>query len=136
MPHNCKYLISHCIDFRLGKPLKKYLEDKGILGQCDLVSAAGGVKNTDFLLGQIEISVNLHQIKEVILINHTDCGAYGGSKNFEFFEKERDFHIQEMEKARDLVLAKYPDLKVSLLLAVIDPSGSVDFQNISEQVVA
>lgn len=125
--HCCKLLVVHCIDFRLGRPLKKYLEDQGILGDCDLVSAAGAVKNSEFILGQIDISFRLHQIKEVILINHTDCGAYGGSQNFASPEEERVFHIAEMKKAGDLIKNRFPTLKISLILAKIDSSGAIDF---------
>ena len=60
--HHCKNLIVHCIDFRLGKKIKSYMEERGLLGDCDIVSVAGGVKNTDFILEQIGISANLHHI--------------------------------------------------------------------------
>lgn len=130
MPHNCKSLIAHCIDFRLGKAIKDYLERVGLLGDCDEVSVAGGVKNTDFLLGQIDISVNLHKIQEVILCNHTDCGAYGGSKAFGSPEEENNFHVAELKKAREMISAKYPSLTVKMMLAKIQPSGEVEFEEI------
>lgn len=140
MPHHCKFLVLHCIDFRLGKPLKKYLEEKGLLGNCDLASLAGSVKNLlspkedsdrDFVLRQIEISSNLHHIQEVILINHTDCGAYGQSSNFGSSQEEREFHIKEMEKGKELIQRKFPGIKVSLVLAKINHPDSVDFEEIS-----
>ncbi|MDO8424735.1 MAG: hypothetical protein Q7S70_02230 [bacterium] len=133
------------MDFRLGLPLANYLKENGRLGDCDLVSLAGGVKtllspekesDRDFLLGQIGKSLHLHEIQEVILINHTDCGAYGGSSHFSSFTEERDFHIREMEKARNLVLSRFPSLKVNMVLAKIDPSSSVDFEEVSELIPA
>lgn len=130
MPHYCKYLIAHCIDFRLQKAIKDYLEKNGLLGNCDIVSAAGGVKNTDFLLEQVDVSSSLHKIQEVILLNHTDCGAYGGSAKFSSFEKERNFHAAELRKAKESLFAKYPSLKVKMLLAKIAPSGEISFEEI------
>ena len=141
MAHKCKAFIIHCMDFRLQKSMKEYLERKNLLGDCDVVSVAGGVKNLltpknpsdrDFLLGQIEISVNLHKIQEVILSNHTDCGAYGGSDQFSFLEKECEFHIQEMGKARDLILSNFPEVKISMVLGKILPSGEVELVEIRD----
>jgi hypothetical protein len=38
--HTCTALILHCMDFRLGKPIKEYLQERGLLGDCDIVSIA------------------------------------------------------------------------------------------------
>src|SRR3989344_5369005 len=101
MQHTCKALIIHCIDFRFGKAIKKYLEDKNLLGDIDIVSVAGAVKNNaDFLMKQIDISKRLHDIKEVILMNHTDCGAYGGRKAFGSAEDERNKHLSDLNEAK------------------------------------
>lgn len=131
MAHHCKYFIAHCIDFRLQKAIKDYLEKENLLGDCDVVSAAGGVKNNDFLLEQLDVSVNLHKVQEARLINHLDCGAYGGSEAFGSAEEEYKFHVGELKKAKVAVLAKYPSLKVRMLLAKIQPSGEVIFESIN-----
>lgn len=139
MEHHCKAFILHCMDFRLGKPIKELLERQGALGDCDIVSVAGGVKSLlspksssdrDFILSQIDISVNLHRISEIILSNHTDCGAYGGSSKFDSFKKECEFHASEMKKAKEIILSKYPQLKVKMILGKILPSGQVQFEEI------
>ena len=131
MIHHCKYFLIRCIDFRLGKPIKEYQEREGIMGNCDEPGAAGGVKDADFVLRQLDISVRLHNPQEVILINHTDCGAYGGSKVFGSLEEEYKFHVEELKKAKEMILAKYPSLKVKMLLAKIQPSGEVEFEEIN-----
>ena len=82
-------------------------------------------------MGQIDISVNLHKIQEVILCNHTDCGAYGGSQAFGSSEEEYKFHVEELKKAKEMILAKYPSLKIKMLLAKIQPSGEVEFEEIN-----
>lgn len=131
MAHHCKYLIVHCIDFRLQKSINDYLEKNGVLGDCDVVSIAGGVKNTGFLLEQLDISANLHNVQEAILVNHIDCGAYGGSGKFSSFEAERTFHAEELRKAKAQILAKYPSLIVKIVLAKIIPSREVSFEEIN-----
>jgi len=128
--HKCKYIFIHCIDFRLGGANKGYQEKEGILGNCDEASAAGGVNDIEFVLKQVGVSVSLHGTKEVILCNHTDCGAYGGSKEFVSAEEERKFHTEELKKAKETVLQKHPSLTVRMLLAEIQPSGIVVFKEL------
>ena len=130
MAHQCKYFIAHCIDFRLQKSIKDYLEREGLLGNCDIISVAGAVKNSSYLLEQLDISARLHNVQEVILINHLDCGAYGGSGAFVSLEEERKFHAEELKKTGELILVKYPSLKVKTALAKIQSSGDAVFEEI------
>src|SRR3990167_8832344 len=118
MKHTCRALIIHCIDFRFGKAIKKYLEDKNLLGDIDIVSVAGAVKNAEFLIKQIDISKTLHDIKQVILMNHTDCGAYGGEQSFGSAEEEREKHLSDLKDAKIKILKKNPELEVKPVLAV------------------
>jgi hypothetical protein len=63
------------------------------------------------------VSINLHHIKEVVLIAHRDCGAYGGSKFFESrggLAAERTKQEGDLKKARETLNEKFPQLKVSL----------------------
>ncbi len=75
--HKCSALVATCIDFRFQNYIDDFIKKKFGNKNHDRVAIAGGVKNLDFVLVQIEISKRLHDIKEVILINHEDCGAYG-----------------------------------------------------------
>lgn len=130
MAHQCKALIVHCMDFRLAKSMRDYLESNNLLGDCDVVSIAGATKNLDFILTQIETSINLHGIQEVIISHHTGCGAYK-EMSFNSFEEECEFQIGEMKKAKNLILGKYPNIKVTLLLAKILPSEEIELEEIS-----
>jgi len=60
---------------------KKYIRkftDEYLKGKTfDLVGFAGASKNLDIIMGQLDISVRLHQIKQVVLVHHEECGAYG-----------------------------------------------------------
>jgi len=116
------------MDFRLAKPVGEYLERKGLLGDCDVISVAGGVKNIrgpedlhgeDNVLSQLKISADLHNICKVILSNHIDCGAYGGSSRFTSVEEERSFHIAEMRRAKAVIHDLFPALQISIALGII-----------------
>jgi len=97
---------------------------EGLMGDSDEVSVAGGIKDLlgeakDFLLKQIEIAKRLHGIKRVILVAHEDCGAYGGKKAFTNEEAEFSKHKEDLVKAKEIILTKFPDLEVDFVFARI-----------------
>lgn len=105
--HTCSAIVVTCIDFRLQKYLKSWTDTKLKNEEYDYVGFAGGVKDTDTVLKQIDISVRLHHINNVFLINHEDCGAYGESGT-----KEK--HTEDLRKAQTEILKNHPQLKVDL----------------------
>ncbi len=126
MSHTCKSLLMHCMDFRFGKAMKGFMEEHSMMDDADLVSIAGAAKNIvnpetrEFALKQIEISKSLHEMKEVDLMNHLDCGAYGGRKSFETDAAEYNKLTSDLKEARDIVKEKFPELAVKLWLAHIE----------------
>ena len=117
MAHSCKYLVIHCIDFRVQNSLNSFLTDKGMLGSCDIVSVAGATHGFDgHLLRQIQTSVELHNTGEIVIIHHTDCGATGGRNAFPSDEAERLAHEEEMDNAKKTILEKFPKLNVQTYL--------------------
>jgi|SRR3989338_2036387 len=112
--HSCRAIIVHCIDFRLTQFLNKWVET-AVSGGFDRLAIAGGVKNLPFVLDQIKLSKSLHGIKEVYLINHEECGAYGEAGTFEK-------HRADLIKSKKITLEKYPDLTVFLLFLNLDGS--------------
>lgn len=126
MSHTCEALIIHCIDFRLHPQLASELPQMLGIKSFDLAGAAGAAKNLltdgparDFALSQIEISSELHQIGKVVLVNHTDCGAYGGS-----FPCEDDKHIEDMRRAAEVIGERFPRLEViKVLTKLIEREG-------------
>lgn len=124
--HECHNLVIHCMDFRLQDDIWWWLKSQGITGDSDIVSLAGAVKDLvspeveeyrKCLLKQIRISRELHGMKRVVLMNHTDCGAYGGRKAFEGdIAKEEKKHIEDMKNAAIIIKNEFPDLEVMLVL--------------------
>ncbi len=110
--HTCTAVVVHCIDFRFGKIFNKFFTEL-FPDSYDLISIAGGVKDLlqgsekeNFILKQIVLSCGLHGPGIIALIQHEDCGAYGGSSKFASPQEEQDFHKKEMDEA-GLMLKKY-----------------------------
>ena len=103
--HTCDAVVVCCIDFRFQKYIRNWtdahLSDKTF----DLVGLAGSTKNLDIIMEQISISVKLHEVKEVILIHHEECGAYGA-------ESTPERHSIDLLKAKSVINEKFPDVKV------------------------
>ncbi|MEY4731758.1 MAG: hypothetical protein RL681_704 [Candidatus Parcubacteria bacterium] len=139
MKHECRALLLHCIDFRFGSAIKKHLEENGLMDNCDIVSLAGAAKNLvspandadrELVLSQIEISKRLHHISEVILLNHTDCGAYGGRAAFSDRATEDAKHITDLAEAKKLVHERFPDLAVIMAVAQLEPDGAIHINQV------
>jgi carbonic anhydrase len=127
------------MDFRFGSAIKNYLAGKNLLDDCDIVAVAGAAQNVasprvasdrDTILRQIEISQRLHAITSVVLINHTDCGAYGGTAAFATPEDEQTTHAGDLATAAQIISERFLGLSVEKTLAHIDPSGQITFQTI------
>ncbi|MDP3982164.1 MAG: hypothetical protein Q8P70_01280 [bacterium] len=123
-PHNtCEAVAVRCIDFRIQKFLNAYLDEK-FPGSYDCLSLAGGVKHLlddgeeyNTALHNLRISHSLHYPSRIVLIQHEDCGAYGGCVAFENdFEKELAFHKQQMEQAEELLKQHFPEASIEKLL--------------------
>ena len=138
MAHTCKNLVIHCIDFRLMDQLFDWLKTKEmVVATCDEVAIAGAIKDlvepknsgeAEFILKQIDISAKLHKIERVILMNHTDCGAYGGHSAFSNEKEEEGRHLKDMNQAKKIILSRWPHLKVMLVLADIKDDGTIEFK--------
>jgi hypothetical protein len=54
---------------------------------------------------EVVVSVEKHGVKRFILVDHHDCGAYGGVARFAGdLAAQREFHIAETRKAKDKLL--------------------------------
>jgi len=114
---NCEYLIVSCMDYRIQGFLynwaEKYLQGR----KYDYVGFAGSTKELDIILTQIDVSINLHGVKSVLLIHHEDCGAYGVQSSLQK-------HIEELRKAEKEIHSKYPDLEIKLFYLTLSGNFS------------
>jgi len=122
-----------CFDHRFDLVLHKLLKKIGV-ERFDPILVAGGAKNfsspaseseRQFVLDQVRLSTRLHGTKNVILMLHSDCGAYGGLAAFgNDREVEAEHHRREMHKAVACLKAAIPEVEVR--------SFFVDFEGVWE----
>ncbi len=117
--HSCEGVIVTCIDFRFQDYINKWLEVNFAPGSYDRVSIAGGIKDLEYVLNQIEISERLHNIKKAVLINHEDCGAYGD-------EGSPENHTRDLRAAAEKIARQHPDIAIQIYFAKLDGT----FENI------
>lgn len=118
--HSCEAVIVTCIDFRFQIFINRWISQNFDPKTYDRVAWAGGVKDQEEILKQIEISKRLHHTKKAILINHEDCGAYGE-------EGTAEKHAQDLKDTKQKILSQFPDLEVEIYYLHL--SGT--FENIS-----
>lgn len=127
--HKATTLLLRCMDFRLEPDLSLWLKSEGLVGKIDVVSLAGAAKNLaepanetirDFVFTHVRLAQELHGVEEVILMSHTDCGAYGGAKAFGERADEQRRLVQDMQAALDLLTKRFKKLHVRMVLARIE----------------
>jgi len=125
----CQVVVAHCLDFRIQKTLHAWL-DKHFPENYDLISLAGGIKhltedgeNHNIELGEFLISAKLHRPKIAVLIQHEDCGAYGGSRAFKGIDKEVTFQKSQLDKAEEILKKHLPDISIKKLFVYL--SGKI-----------
>ena len=113
MDHTCDALVVGCIDFRFIQYIQDFLDTELAGKTFDVVGYPGATKDWDAVVRAIEVSERLHHPRQLLLINHEDCGAYG-------VEGTPWRHEADLHKARKAVLSKYPDVQVDLYYLHLD----------------
>ena len=125
-------LLISCVDFRLIDETDKLMKQLGLEDDFDKVSLPGAslalVNETYTHWGKtiedtIDILQELHNIKQIIFLDHRECGAYKKLINQEYLntkEKETEIHTEILNKARKLIKEKFPQLKVYTFLMGLD----------------
>ena len=125
-------LTISCIDFRFRAGISNWIDEE-LEGQSDLVSLAGASKavldetSQPEVLKQIGLASKLHDIGTVHIVDHIDCGAYGGSGEFNG-DRDAEFgmHQDQLGKAARVILNHFPGIKVET--HIIDPQQIVHNQ--------
>ncbi len=107
--------VIKCMDFRQNGFFKDWLKSIGAENS-DIISVAGSVKELagenselkEWILDMIAISYNAHDSREMILTNHSTCGAY----KIDDEEEEKAVQIEDMKKAEGLIKGRFPDMEI------------------------
>ena len=120
--YHCDAAILWCFDNRFELGFRKFLKRIGVVNS-DPIKIAGGAKclaspehegDREFVLDQIRKSMRLHGTRRVILMVHSDCGAYGGLA--EGFggdtAAEAAHHESELRRAAENLRTAIPGVEV------------------------
>lgn len=125
-------LLISCVDFRLQSETVEFMNKLNLLEDYDQVSLPGSslaLVNDQYpywgktIEDVIEILQKLHNIKQIIFLDHRECGAYKlliGEEYLETPEKETVAHAEILNKAREIINEKFPNLKVYTFLMGLD----------------
>jgi carbonic anhydrase len=116
--HTAKAMVLTCMDFRL-------IDDAFILAGASLgynqpVYSAW----SETFDKHIELAEQLHDIKDVIVVDHMQCGAYKIFYNQPSISRENEInmHKENFTLFRQTMNRKYPQLTVTTLLMDLDGS--------------
>ena len=120
--YHCDAVIVWCFDNRFQTGFAKFLRRIGVANS-DPIKIAGGAKclaspehetDREFVLEQIRKSIRLHGTKLVVLMLHSDCGAFGGlAGGFSGNARaEADHHEEELRRAAEVLRKAIPGIDV------------------------
>jgi hypothetical protein len=118
----CDAAIIWCFDYRFDLGFRKFLKRIGVVSS-DPVKIAGGAKclaspelesDREFVIDQIRKSMSLHGTRRVILMVHSDCGAYGGLADGFGGDvaAERVHHRNELHSAAANLARAIPEVEI------------------------
>ena len=119
-----KAMVLSCIDPRFQPKVFNYLKKKNLTGKYSSFTIAGGSigvtaikfkKWHSTFWENLATSIKLHNISNLIVINHNDCGAakiVNGNNKFST-AIENKIHNQSFKIIKRKLKKKYPSIKVS-----------------------
>lgn len=129
-------LVLTCMDYRLIDDALNYFHGRGLTNKYDHVVLAGASAGALGKLGadwastfwkHVDTAIALHHVKELIVVDHRDCGAYKivyGAEAIDTRAKETNLHRAVLRELRAELTKRQPTLRAQLLLMDLD--GSVE----------
>ena len=122
-----KAMILSCMDPRFQTKVFNYLKRRkltGLYSSLTIAGAAVGVTHINFkswhktFIENLSISIKLHKISRLIVINHKDCGAVkhvNGEKEFNDIN-EIKIHKASFERLEEILNQRFPKLNYEFYL--------------------
>ena len=125
-----KAMVLSCIDPRFQPKIYNYLKKKKLTGKYSSFTIAGagiGITHTKFkkwhstFWENLNISIKLHKISKLIVINHKDCGVAKIVNEKKEFNSliENKIHKQSFGAIKKIINKKYPNLKLSFKILTL-----------------
>ena len=120
-------MVLSCMDPRFQPIVNNYLKKRKLNGKYSAFTIAGsaiGVTASKFkkwhksFWDNINISIKLHKIKKLIVINHQDCGAAKMMNSKKLFNNiiETEIHKKSFMLIKNKLKKKYPSLSIETIL--------------------
>jgi hypothetical protein len=139
--HDADTLVLSCMDFRLISHISTYMDKiskKNMYDHTVLAGASLGVNDTAHpdwgrtFWDHLKLSRDLHNIKNVMVIDHRNCGAYNAILHEDYPERETKAqldqettsHKKQLDTLAHAIHEKYPFLGIQTRLMALD--GSVE----------
>ncbi len=129
-------LLLSCMDYRLIDETERYMTGRGLRNKYDHIVLAGASlgaltdKYPDWgrtFWEHVDIAIQLHQVRKVMVLDHRDCGAYKtilGEDLAKNPSRETTVHASRLKALREQIRKQHPPLDVELLLMALD--GTVE----------
>jgi carbonic anhydrase len=117
--NRCETLVIACVDFRFRKHMCDLLSYAGYraFDILTLPGAAKSVSDPDYhasLFKAIETIVRVHETRRIVIVDHIDCAACGGSEAFGNPDVEEAFHTDLLGAAYDAIKGRFASLDVEM----------------------
>lgn len=119
--HNADIFLLSCMDFRLLDDIVNFMDKNCQTNNYDQYISAGaslGYNQNIFpewkksIENHIDLSIKLHNIKKIYIIDHMNCGAYKKIYNNNLSnEEEYKLHIENIYECINKLKTKYPHLE-------------------------
>lgn len=125
----CRALVISCSDFRFISAQRQARLDLGLANAYDLIARPGGVRQMvqptseaarQTMEEEIALLYDLHRFRRVLLMNHMNCGMY---RDLAKRRLEEAVHREHLDRARTLLLMRFPGLAIERYLSVIGKQG-------------
>lgn len=123
-PANMKAFVYCCFDPKVWPKVVEIFYECFGRGNYFLGTDPGAVKNLvssgdlytpKIVIAKIKSAYALHPFETIILVNHSNCGAYRlAGKSFDNPESEEEFHKKELDKAVKLLKKHFPKLNLEI----------------------
>jgi hypothetical protein len=122
----CQALVITCSDFRFKRAERAFTNTAGLVDDFDLIARPGGIRSIvqprsaesrDTMNEEVRLLWSLHKFSRIIAVNHLSCRAYD---DLATTLNERDIHVAHLQKARELLDARFAGVRAEIYLAELD----------------
>ncbi len=118
--HHCELAVIKCIDFRFREVDQQFINQQFRLEDFDLIAWPGAAKaivHDDIMREKMiatikNVCCGLHTIKKLVILNHWDCGGYGGSKAFASAEAEAAAYETDLRQAKEVLQTQLTGVEI------------------------